>query len=471
MKYNIVRNMTYAAMANMISIIVSILTVIIVPHYVSVETYGLWQLFLFYMSYSGFFHFGWADGIYLRYAGMDFNQLDERKFAGQIYGIILLQIIVALAIVSYAYLFLVDDPKRQFILYCTAAGVVIANFNTICNFIFEFTNMIKRYSYRIIMERVLFILLIVGCLIFSPNSYQNIIICQLFGIIVVAACSGYSIRNLLRFSFPDFKEICTEAWMNLSVGIKLMIANVASMLVLGVFRYSISVNWSVSIFGQISLMLSVSMFMLSFVNTISIAFFPFLKRINLDEMVILYKKVRCLLSLVLFTAFLYYPIRIVLFFWLPKYGDSIVYMGAFFPICYYESRFSFLIGNYYKSLRKEKELLLINVGTVILCVTLLFFGVYILNNLIISIFFLNVVFCFRCFISELYIADAIRESFKRISCIELIVCSMFIVANMWGTALCGLLIYLMTYIIYIYINKVNILALYDWITKSNLSIR
>ena len=56
--------------------------VIIVPKFLSLEDYGLWQLFLFYYSYIGFFHFGWEDGIYLRYAGNSFETLDSKLLQG-----------------------------------------------------------------------------------------------------------------------------------------------------------------------------------------------------------------------------------------------------------------------------------------------------------------------------------------------------------------------------------------------------
>ena len=47
---------------------------------IGVEKYGYWQLYLFYTSYVGFFQLGWNDGIYLRYGGEDYNNLDKGLF-------------------------------------------------------------------------------------------------------------------------------------------------------------------------------------------------------------------------------------------------------------------------------------------------------------------------------------------------------------------------------------------------------
>lgn len=48
------------------------------------EEYGYCQLHLFYSSYVGFLHFGWNDGIYLRYGGKNYIELDKKLFFFQI---------------------------------------------------------------------------------------------------------------------------------------------------------------------------------------------------------------------------------------------------------------------------------------------------------------------------------------------------------------------------------------------------
>ena len=57
--------------------------IFVLPRYLSLYDYGTWQLFLFYFSYVGFLHFGWEDGIYLRYAGFNYmifiNKSNIRK--------------------------------------------------------------------------------------------------------------------------------------------------------------------------------------------------------------------------------------------------------------------------------------------------------------------------------------------------------------------------------------------------------
>ncbi len=77
---NLIKNFTYILTANLISLLIATLIVLIVPKLIGVEDYGYWQVYLFYVSYVVFMHFGWSDGIYLRYGGKQYKELDKRLF-------------------------------------------------------------------------------------------------------------------------------------------------------------------------------------------------------------------------------------------------------------------------------------------------------------------------------------------------------------------------------------------------------
>ena len=79
----IVANFSYVVLSNLLTVIVSSLVVLILPKIMGVEEYGYWQLYIFYLSYAGFVHLGWVDGIYLRYGGLEYDDLDKEKFFSQ----------------------------------------------------------------------------------------------------------------------------------------------------------------------------------------------------------------------------------------------------------------------------------------------------------------------------------------------------------------------------------------------------
>lgn len=74
-----IKNLLYAFVAQGLSFILSALMSIIVPKVLSVNDFGYWQLFIFYTSYVGFFHFGFNDGIYLLNGGKNYDELNYNE--------------------------------------------------------------------------------------------------------------------------------------------------------------------------------------------------------------------------------------------------------------------------------------------------------------------------------------------------------------------------------------------------------
>ena len=96
---NILKKISFSFCANIFSVFVSMLMILVLPKIMTMEDYGIWQLFMFYFSYVGFFHFGWIDGIYLRYGGQNFSALSRKTFGGQ-FWLLLILLLVEFAIVN-----------------------------------------------------------------------------------------------------------------------------------------------------------------------------------------------------------------------------------------------------------------------------------------------------------------------------------------------------------------------------------
>ena len=61
---DLVKNMSYTVGSNVLTTFIGAIMVLIVPKLVGVESYGYYQLYLFYTSYVGVSYLGWCDGIY-----------------------------------------------------------------------------------------------------------------------------------------------------------------------------------------------------------------------------------------------------------------------------------------------------------------------------------------------------------------------------------------------------------------------
>lgn len=450
----VIKNVSYSFSANLISLLISIFMVMVVPKLLSVNDYGLWQLFLFYYSYLGFLHFGWEDGIYLRYAGKRFNELNCQTFAGQFYSIIVLQIILAVVVSILGQSFIVD-PNKGMALICAIWLAPFVNFNSLCNFIMQITNRIKEYASLLVTERIIFFLGVVFFLVFLGwNQFRYMYTAQAFAVASMAVAGTYLCRRLLVPHFDSLEAIRREAYENINVGSKLMLANIASMLIIGIVRYGISLGWDVATFGKVSLTLGVSNFLMVFINSVSVVFFPIVKRMDEGKRPEIYCVIRNALTFLLFAGLIgYYPIRYILSLWLPKYADSLKYMAVLFPVCVFESKVTLLINTYLKSMRKEILMLKINAVSVAFSLVVTAFTVGIWHNLNAAVFSIVLVYAFRCVVAEYRVTQLLGINLLKDIIADLLMCSVFIVSGWEFDSFFCMMVYGAAYAVFILIHR------------------
>lgn len=448
------KNIAYSFSANVISLCISIFMVMFVPKFLSVDDYGLWQLFLFYFSYLGFLHFGWEDGIYLRYAGKNYDELNRKTFAGQFYGIIALQIVLAVLVSSIGQIFMTDPVKRTALIGAVWLAPFV-NFNNLCNFIMQITNRIRDYAKLLLSEQVVFFLgVVLFLLVLQCNEFRYMYYAKLFSVAGITVAGFYLCRSLLRPRFYPLRQVLAEAGENLLVGSKLMLANIASMLIIGIVRYGISVGWDVATFGKVSLTLGVSNFLMVFINSVSVVFFPIVKRMDEGRRASAYAVIRNMLDFILFAALIgYYPLKCILAWWLPKYADSLIYMSVLFPVCVFESKVTLLINTYLKSMRREFLMLEINTVSVVfsLIVTIVTVGIW--HNLDAAVFSIVLAYAFRCMLAEYHVTKILGLDLKMDMLEDLLMCSIFIVSGwMFDSFLC-MALYSVAYVVFVLVHR------------------
>ena len=93
------KNVLMVVSSNVLTILVSLFTGFILPKELSIEDYAYYRVYLLYIAYAGFFHFGFVNGIYLKYGNLDVNQIPKKIFRTYSYFMVLMQ---ALAVVGLA---------------------------------------------------------------------------------------------------------------------------------------------------------------------------------------------------------------------------------------------------------------------------------------------------------------------------------------------------------------------------------
>ena len=453
---NILENITYTFTANILTMLISIILTLILPKFLGVTDYSYYQLYIFFISYVGFFHFGWIDGIYLKIGGMEYNDLEKSNYVTQFWMLNVLEIIIA-AIISIFALFIIKNIDKSFVLISTSVCGVITILRTYLLFILQSTNRIKEYAKYTRVDRFIYFALVIVFLFLVFKNYKIILYIDIFSKLVALVLCANKMKDIVFGKLNISKNTLLEIFENISIGIKLMLANIASTLIIGVVRFGIQKNWDIETFGKISLTLNISNLLMTFINAVAVIMFPLLRREEESNLPKIYVILRNTLMIFLYMMLIfYYPIKLILSTWLPQYADSLRYMALLFPICIYESKMSMLINTYLKSFRKEKSMLIINTISLILSLILTILSVFILNNLTWAILSIVFLLGFRCVIGELVLTKIMNILIYKDIILETVLTAIFIISSWFINNMFCSIIYTCFYLIYVFIKRKDI---------------
>lgn len=451
-----IKNFSYSLSSNLVALLISAIVILIVPKLIGVEDYGYWQLYLFYSAYVGFLHFGWNDGIYLRYGGKEYKELNKELFFSQFWMLFISQIVIGAIIISLSNFFN-TDVEKLFIINMTVLCMLIMNSRYMLTYILEGTNRIKEYAQIIMIEKILYCCLIILFLAIGIREYKLLIIADIIGKLLALAFAVYLCKDIVFNKISAFYFNITETAQNISVGIKLMVANIASMFIIGIVRLGIERNWDISTFGKVSLTLSISSLLMLLINAVGIIMFPVLRRTDPQKLPEIYLIVRTFLMIPLLgLLIIYFPLKVTLIAWLPEYEESLIYMALIFPMCVYEGKITLLINTYLKTLRKEKTILVVNVMSMALSIFLTLLFTVVFQNLFLAILSIVILLAFRCIVAEILLAKILNISVRKDIVLEIIMTIVFILTGWFMTWFIGVVVYSISYAVYLFIMRKDI---------------
>ncbi|MCZ8532016.1 hypothetical protein [Psychrobacillus psychrodurans] len=451
------KNISYTLVVNVISLLISLLTVLTLPKIMGVQEYSYWQLYLFYTTYIVFISIGWVDGVYLRYGGFKYDDLPKTILTSQFWSMVL-YLLTIFSVLSLGVLYSSVDENKKFVLLATCVSGLIYICRVYLQYVLQSTNKIVEYAKILLIDRISFCTMIVLILILGEIGFKGLVIIDLLIKLITLIYAMFKCSDIIFGKLASIKETIKEILVNISVGIKLTIANFVGIFIIGIVRLGIEQNWDIETFGKVSFTLTVNNMVLGFINAIGLVIFPILCRMPSQFLSGIYINTRTVLIVPLLGILsIYYPLNIILSEWLPEYSMALHYMVLLFPIIIFESKMSLIITPYLNAMRKERILLMVNIIGVALSLIISFFSMFVLESLTIAIVSITFLLAFRCILAELYLANFLKINIKKDILLEVLICLIFIVCNWYITSLFSMVVYLIVYLLYIAFNKKRIL--------------
>lgn len=461
MKSNVIefiKNFFSALSANVLRIIFTLILTLLLPKLLGEEEYGMWQLYLFYVTYASYNSLGWAEGIYLKYGGQDYQKLDKRVIAGQIWSLAIYEVVFIL-VFSIGVMAIVPEPAKKYILWMAFISAGLDTVRYMLQSLLQCTNRIKDYARIVMTERVIFFVLAIVFILAGSRNYMAFIWSEIIARLISLIYAVCVCKEVVFVKTASPRDTIEETKYLISCGFKLSFAALASQLIIGIVRFAVENEWGTVVFGKISLTLSMSNMLIICLAAVSVVLFPVLRRMDEERLRKLYSVMRMALTVPLYAVLLVYvPIKYVLVLWLPQYAETLKYLAILFPICIYEVRTTILNNTYFNTYRKENYILYINLITVAISFVFTVITVGMFKSLDLAVVSIVILMMIKCLLSELALQSIVGGNVIKDAAQEFILTVVFIISSWYVADYRATLIYACAYGVYLVVNRKSIVA-------------
>lgn len=361
-------NVLKVAFSNICSILAGIIVGFIIPMIIDKGNYGYYKMFTLYYGFVGLFHFGFIDGILLKYGGKRFEDLDKERFRLYFRFISFVEIVITLIVLLLSLIGLGTD--YFFIFAAVAISIFGTNITTFYQYISQATGRFNEISSRTIVRSVLTIIPIIALFALakwgnvgdSLNHYVIFVLISIAIIYVIFFWYVYTYRSISFGKALSFKENKKEIFELFKIGFPLLIGNLICTYILEMDRLFVSNLFVTEIYADYAFAYQMINLFTTALGAVSTVLYPSLKQEEtLESAKVNYDKLCAgMMILASFCLCAYY-----IFFWLiewilPQYIASFKYFQVVFPILVLQAPITLIMSNYYKTFNMVKTYSIVN---------------------------------------------------------------------------------------------------------------
>lgn len=357
-------NMALALSAQLVVLLVGVVKSLLLPHAMDVSSYAYWQQYLLYAGFVGIFALGFNDGVYLLYGDKDYDELPFGRLRAAFRLYCLMLGIISLVVGLYAWT--ISDPSRSFAFLFVAIDIFIACVSGLFIYVLQITNQFKWYSICTIADKVVFIALAVALIFGNLVDFRLFIVMDVLSRVVALALICWRCRRLVVGPRDSLTAGLRETVRDIRVGISLMFANFASMLTTNLGRFVIDLFGGLANYAFYSFGMSVTNLVLTFVSAAGTVLYPALKRIDEANLAGYYRKIdKGVLAVGCVGLAMYFPVQVAISLFYAKYAPVLSYLNILFLAAFFQAKMTLLVNTFYKTLRMEKRLFIVNAQCVV----------------------------------------------------------------------------------------------------------
>lgn len=362
-KRRVLYSIIIVMISNMLKLFSGIFVGFIIPKIMGGNNYGYYKTYTLYLNYIGIFNLGFIDGIYLIYAGKNYNELDKRSFRLYTRFLSIMEFFISLVICLSSLIFI--NTEYCFLLFFTGLTLLGNNITYHYQFISQVTGRFKELSIRTSLIAILQIIAVGILFVLYKNSvfvelnYKVYII--IYTVIIELMTVWYVItyRDITFGSCNSLKDEKKNILLFFKVGFPLLVANVTANLLLSFDRQFVNIlvslgHYQMSDYGVYAFAYNMLSLITTVIAAISIVLYPSIKNYSEERLKNDYNYLISIIAILTsFCLLLYFPLNLIVTKWLPEYINSLPIFEVVLPSIITSSCVTLIMFNYYKAYKKH----------------------------------------------------------------------------------------------------------------------
>lgn len=339
------KNIIKTCLSNFIVVLAGIIIGFVFPLILSIEDYAYYQQYLLYCSYINIFHLGMASGMYLKYAGKNYDEMDIAQYKSEIcllYSILGIFTLIAMIITFFLH------NKIYFMVGLSIIPICV--FETYVA-LYQAWNRFTEYAVINTLPKTLFVALvfIVGILCGGVTGENVVLIYFLIQVVISLYFLGEFIRTTVHIN--GNKIISGDNFKTLKEGFLFHMGNYINILFHSIDRQFINLFLGLNLFAMYSFAMSVQSMITIFITSISQPFYPKIaqEKMKMEDYNIV-KEVILFISGILSCS--YFGMEFIITNYIAKYLGSLNIIRIFYLSIPAIAIINILYLNFYKVERK-----------------------------------------------------------------------------------------------------------------------
>lgn len=424
------------------------LMVLGLPRLLTVESYGHWQLYLFYATYLGYVSLGIGDGLYLRYSGTALKDMPSALISSH-FRFLIPTIVMSMALLAAVAVAVEDDKTRLLIFVLAVTSNVFYILRVFITFVYQAANHMELYAKSLLIERAILFLATFGLIIVGVTDVIVLVSMDLLARVVGLGYCIFVARALIFATPVPWRQARSEIWLTFAGGIFIAASSFATVLVAGIARWGANVAFGIAVFAQIALAFSLVNMFQTVLNSVSQALLPSIRTYQ-GDLSAAFLRARDVISVVMLGAFVTYPILAwIMKWWLPDYESLPIYLAALFPMLLTEAKSRLLAVPILQSTRREKSLSAATISSLVMAIIATWIAAGVVQSPLWTVLSLTIAVAFRAVVLEVMATHALQLPINKKLAAEVALSVIFLWATLFSETWIPTIVFVVLLAIYL----------------------